>query len=174
MRRAIPWFLPFGAMVVSLITVTIVMGERTATSEDPELEALIEPDVVIVMKDKMFHVMKGGDKDDDPMFAVEAGFDTMITLHNEDDVAHEFVSPFFMNVEVMISGEATTVFTENKNAVGFRVEGGKSVTIRFLAPHVNTGFKIRKDLFWCNVHGKNTEDKMRGELMLMETKRYIP
>lgn len=169
MTRSIPWFLPLGAMVVSLITVTIGPGEGLAFSEDPELEALLEPEVIIVMKDKAFHVVKGGDPAGDPLFAMEAGLDTEILLRNEDDVAHEFVSPFFLNVEIMMSGEATTVFT--KDAVGFRVEGGKSVTIRFPSPHVKKGAKIQKNLFWCNVHGKEPGDKMRGELVLMETKQ---
>ena len=172
MNRSIPWRFPLGAMVVSLATIIIGPGERPAFSEDPELEALLEPDVIIVMKDKAFHVVKGGDPAGDPLFAMEAGLDTEILLRNEDGVAHEFVSPFFMNVEVMLSGEATTVFT--KDAVGFRVEGGKSVTIRFPSPHVEEGAKIQKNLFWCNVHGKHPGDKMRGELVLMETKREAP
>lgn len=171
MTRSMTWFLPLGAMVVSLTTVTLAMGEGPVSSEDPELEALLEPEVIIVMKDKAFHVVKGGDPAGDPLFAMEAGLDTEILLRNEDDVAHEFVSPFFMNVEIMMSGEATTVFT--KDAVGFRVEGGKSVTIRFPSPHVPKGAKIQKNLFWCNVHGKEPGDKMRGELVLMETKRKV-
>lgn len=172
MTRSTPWFFPFGLMVGSLITVTIGIGERTAFSEDPELHALLEPDVIIVMKNKAFHVVKGGDPAGDPLFAMEAGLDTEILLRNEDDVAHEFVSPFFLNVEIMVSGEATTVFT--KDAVGFRVEGGKSVTIRFPSPHVEKGAKIQKNLFWCNVHGKEPGDKIRGELVLMETKGEAP
>lgn len=171
MKRSIPWSWPLVVMVLSLITVTIGMGEKTAFSEDPELEALLEPEVIIVMKDKAFHVVKGGDPAGDPLFAMEAGLDTEILLRNEDDVAHEFVSPFFLNVEIMMSGEATTVYT--KDAAGFRVEGGKSVTIRFPSPHVEKGAKIQKNLFWCNVHGKEPGDKMRGELVLMETKRKV-
>lgn len=172
MKRSIPWSFPLGVVLMSLAIMTIGMPERTVIGDDAQSEFVVEPDVLIVMKDKMFHVLKGGDAAGDPLFAMEAGIDTMITLRNEDAVAHEFVSPFFLNVEVMVSGDATTVFT--KDAVGFRVDGGKSVTIRFPAPRVEPGAKVRKDLFWCNVHGKDPGDKMRGELVLMETKRLAP
>lgn len=128
----------------------------------------MDSDVVIVMKNKTFHVIKGGNPDPDhPFFFMEAGVEHMITLRNEDTVAHEFVSPYFRNVEVTLSGEATMVFP--KFAAGFRVDPGKTITIRFSAPHLVDGMKRREDLFWCNVHGKKPGSKMRGELVLTET-----
>jgi len=156
-----------GGMVGSL-TIANMVGWGADLSELEEAS-----DVIIVMKDKAFHVIKGGNPDpDNPFFFMEAGLDHIITLRNEDTVAHEFVSPYFRNVEIMLSGEATMVFP--KFAAGFRVDPGKTITIRFTAPHLVDGMKTRQDLFWCNIHGKKPGAKMRGELVLTETVRDIP
>lgn len=165
-------FFPFRLIMiggmVGLLTFAAEMGVWGADLSELEKES----DVVIVMKDKAFHIIKGGNPDpDNPFFFMEAGFEHMITLRNEDTVAHEFVSPYFRNVEVSLSGEATMVFP--KFAAGFRVDPGKTITIRFVAPHLVDGMKTRQDLFWCNVHGKKPGSKMRGELVLTETVREI-
>lgn len=132
------------------------------------LPAEMESDVVIVMKDKAFHILKGGNPDpENPFFFMEAGVEHMITIRNEDTVAHEFVSPYFRNVEVMLSGEATMIYP--KYAAGFRINPGDTITIRFEAPHLMDEMKTRQDLFWCNIHGKKPGSTMRGELILTET-----
>ena len=59
-------------------------------------ESLYDPDVVLVMKDKYFHVIKGaqpGNPSPNPAFSLPVGRDIVIQLRNEDNVAHEFVSP---------------------------------------------------------------------------------
>jgi len=76
-------------------------------------ELLYEPDVVVVMKNKAFQVVKGGPLENSlptPAFSLPAGMDLAILLRNEDEVAHEFVSPLLMKAEdIEISGHATIV-----------------------------------------------------------------
>jgi len=74
-------------------------------------ELLDDPDVVIVMKDKYFHVIKGaqpGNPLPNPAFSLQVGRDLVILLRNEDEVAHDFVSPLLMKAEdLQISGRAS-------------------------------------------------------------------
>ena len=131
-------------------------------------ESLYDPDVVLVMKDKYFHVIKGaqpGNPLPNPAFSLQAGRDIVIQLRNEDEVAHEFVSPLLMKAEdLQISGRATLVYTHT--AVGVRVEPKDSVMLRFDIP--DAGFD--QFHFWCNIHGKFTDDTMRGEIFMLRAK----
>ena len=131
-------------------------------------ESLYDPDVVLVMKDKYFHVIKGaqpGNPLPNPAFSLQAGRDIVIQLRNEDEVAHEFVSPLLMKAEdLQISGRATLVYTHT--AVGVRVEPKESVMLRFDIP--DAGFD--QFHFWCNIHGKFTDDTMRGEIFMLHAK----
>lgn len=131
-------------------------------------ESLYDPDVVLVMKDKYFHVIKGaqpGNPLPNPTFSLPVGRDIVIQLRNEDNVAHEFVSPLLMKAEdLQISGRATLVYTHT--AVGVRVEPKDSVMLRFDIP--DAGFD--QFHFWCNIHGKFADDSMRGEIFMLHTK----
>lgn len=131
-------------------------------------ESLYDPDVVLVMKDKYFYVIKGaqpGNPLPNPAFSLQAGRDIIIQLRNDDEVAHEFVSPLLMKAEdLQISGRATLVYTHT--AVGVRVEPKDSVTLRFDIP--DAGFD--RFHFWCNIHGKFTDDTMRGEIFMLQAK----
>lgn len=122
-------------------------------------------EIGIVMKDKEFHVVKGG------TFAggieMDSGMPTQITLQNEDVVAHEFVSPMFRNVPVKLEGTAVTISTPR--ASGFRVDPGQTVVLNFRAP-VAPNFDNQYDLFWCNVHGRQHGEKMRGEVLIVDTR----
>ena len=129
-------------------------------------ESLYDPDVVLVMKDKGFHVIKGaqsGNTLSKPAFSLPVGRDLVIQLNNEDEVAHEFVSPLLMKAEdLQISGRATLVYTHT--AFGVRVEPHDSVMLRFDIP--DAGFD--KFHFWCNIHGKFVDDTMRGEIFILQ------
>lgn len=128
-------------------------------------ELLYEPDVVLVMKDKVFHVLKGVQSDNpptNPAFSLPVGRDLIVLLRNEDNVAHEFVSPLLLKVEdLQFSGRATLVYT--LTAVGVRVEPRDSVLLRFDIP--DAGFD--QFHFWCNIHGKLLDDTMRGEIFIL-------
>jgi uncharacterized cupredoxin-like copper-binding protein len=132
-------------------------------------EPLYDPDVVLVMKDKYFHVSKGaqaGNTLQNPTFSLQAGMDLVILLRNEDEVAHEFVSPLLMKAEdLQISGRATMVYT--LTAFGVRVEPKDSVMLRFETPDAS----FDRFHFWCNIHGKMQDDTMRGEIFILDAKQ---
>lgn len=122
-------------------------------------------EIAIVMKDKEFHVVKGGTMAGG--FEMDAGMPTRISLKNEDMVAHEFVSPMFRSVPVKLEGTAVTISTPR--ASGFRVDPGESVVLEFKPP-VMDDFSNQYDLFWCDVHGKQHGEKMRGEILIADTR----
>jgi len=154
--------LSFKALIIPL---ALALGSGGISSAE---ESLYDPDVVLVMKDKYFHVIKGGQPGNplpNPAFSLQAGRDIVIQLRNDDEVAHEFVSPLLMKAEdLQISGRATLVYTHT--AVGVRVEPKDSVTLRFDIP--DAGFD--RFHFWCNIHGKFNDDTMRGEIFILRAK----
>jgi hypothetical protein len=139
------------------------MGEISSAEE-----LLYDPDVVLVMKDKGFHVIKGaqpGNPLPNPAFSLPAGRDIVIQLRNEDEVAHEFVSPLLMKAEdLQISGR-TIVYT--LTAFGVRVEPSDRVMLRFSVPDAS----FDRFHFWCNIHGKLLDDSMRGEIFVLQAKQ---
>jgi len=151
------------SLTASVIALVLGISEISSGEELP-----YEPDVVLVMKDKGFHVIKGAQKGNplpNPAFSLPAGRDIVIQLYNEDEVAHEFVSPLLMKAEdLQISGRATIVYTIT--AFGVRVEPKDSVMLRFDIP--DAGFD--KFHFWCNIHGKFVDDTMRGEIFILQAK----
>lgn len=154
---------PFITFVIPF-ALGVGMGEISSAEE-----LLNDPDVVLVMKDKAFQVIKGaqpGNPLPNPAFSLQPGRDIVILLRNEDEVAHEFVSPLLMKAEnLQISGRATIVYTHT--AFGVRVEPRESVTLRFETP--DAGFD--RFHFWCNIHGKLLDDPMRGEIFMLEAKQ---
>jgi hypothetical protein len=124
--------------------------------------------VAIDISEKTFHITKGGTERG---FTLMAGMPTVIQLRNRDLVAHEFVSTLFRDVPFRISGNATLVKTAR--ASGVRVDPGQTVTLEFNAPLAkedqNGAVQSSYDVFWCNVHGKEHGQKMRGELLIIET-----
>lgn len=132
-------------------------------------EMLYEPDVIVVMKDKTFHVMKGGPMENsvsNPAFSLPVGMDLAILLRNEDEVAHEFVSPLLMKAEDLeLSGRATIVYT--LTAFGVRIEPRDQTMLRFSIPEAN----FDRFHFWCNLHGKLLSDGMRGEIFILDAKQ---
>lgn len=133
-------------------------------------ELLYDPDVVLVMKDKGFHVIKGEQSENlllNPAISLPVGRDLVVLLRNEDEVAHEFVSPLLLKVDdLQLSGRATLVYT--LTAAGVRVEPRDSVLLRFDIP--DAGFD--QFHFWCNIHGKLLDDPMRGEIFILHAKPF--
>ena len=152
---------------LTAFVIPLALGLGSAGISSAE-ELLYDPDVVLVMKDKLFHVIKGAQPWNplpNPAFSLQVGRDLVILLRNEDEVAHEFVSPLLMKAEdLQLSGRATLVYT--LNAVGVRVEPRDSVMLRFEIP--DAGFD--QFHFWCNIHGKMLDDAMRGEIFILHAK----
>jgi hypothetical protein len=129
---------------------------------------LSEVDVAIDISEKTFHITKGGTERG---FTLMAGMPSVIQLRNRDLVAHEFVSTLFRDVPFRISGNATLV--KAARASGVRVDPGQTVTLEFKAPLAevdqNGAVESSYEVFWCNVHGKEHGQKMRGEVVIVET-----
>ena len=127
-----------------------------------------EPDVILVIKEKAFQVVKGNAMADDsphPGLSLSPGEDIILELRNEDKLPHEFVSPVFTLVEFQFWGKATLVYTYT--ATGIRIEPGEKVALRFELPK---GFSGKHFKFWCNVHGKLHNDTLQGEIFVVKSK----
>ena len=73
--------LPLIAFVIPLV-LGVGMGQISSAEE-----LLYDPDVVLVMKNKGFHVIKGtqsGNSLPNPAFSLKAGMDLVILLRNEE------------------------------------------------------------------------------------------
>jgi len=128
--------------------------------------------VAIEISEKAFHITKGAAEKG---ITLMAGMPAAIQLHNKDLVAHEFMSTLFRDVPFRISGNATLVKTAR--AAGVRVDPGQTVTLEFNAPLAKEdqygAIESTYDVFWCNVHGKEHGEKMRGEMVIIETRGDI-
>jgi hypothetical protein len=135
----------------------------------PEPIATPEVDVAIDITEKTFQITKGGTEKG---FTLMAGMPTVIQIRNRDIVAHEFVSTLFRDIPFRISGNATLV--KATRASGVRLDPGQTVTLEFNAPVGKPdqfgAIEHLYDLFWCNVHGKEHGQKMRGEVAIIETR----
>ena len=161
-RTAMPDRLQAAAAALMSMAMALGWGLPT-TSVAEELEYV--PDVVIVMKDKTFHISKGAERDKNlpyPTFSLAPRMDVVLLLRNEDTVAHEFVSPLLQKVDLQLSGKATMVYTFT--AAGVRVDPRESVLLRFDVP--DAGYD--QFHFWCNIHGKLLGDPMRGEIFILK------
>jgi hypothetical protein len=143
-----------------------------AKAAPPEPIAPREVDVAIDISEKSFHITKGGTARG---FTLMAGMPTVIQLRNRDLVSHEFMSTLFRDVPFRISGNTTVVKTAR--ASGVRIDPGQTVTLEFNAPVAKPdqygALESMYDLFWCNVHGKEHGQNMRGELAIIETRGEI-
>ncbi len=153
---------------VNMISVSEVR-EFWAKVKPPESVASKEVDVEIRIDGKAFEIVKGGRSGG---FDLVAGMPATIRLRNRDNVAHEFVSTVFRDVPFRISGNATMI--KAGRASGVRLDPGQDVTLEFTAPITEVdvyGARASSayDVFYCNIHGKEHGEKMRGEVMVVET-----
>ncbi len=146
--------------------------EFWAQLKPPESVASKDVDVEIRIDGKAFEIAKGGRSGG---FDLVAGMPATIRLRNRDTVAHEFVSTMFRDVPFRISGNATMIRTGR--ASGVRLDPGQDVTLEFTAPTPEAdAYGARDsayDIFYCNVHGKEHGEKMRGEVAIVETRGEI-
>ena len=122
----------------------------------------------IIMRDGMYHVMNERDHQDG--FTLNAGEGTTIILRNEGGVAHEFITPLFTRTEVQFSGDAVGLF--GKEAAGFRLDPGKTLTLRFTVPY-SQPFRTMFDVVWCNLHKTADGEAREGELLLVATNEIL-
>lgn len=122
----------------------------------------------VVMKDKTFHITQGGNTKG---LMLMAGTRADISLRNEDTVAHEFVSTLLYNLPFAMSGSGT--FVKVPKAAGVRVDPGQTVVLSFEVPYDGKEFQHIYEVFWCNVHGKQHGDTMRGELLIVDQRGEV-
>lgn len=166
-RRGYRYPLPTLTLALALTAMVFAARCPDGVAQVPEPE--YDPDVIIVMKDQHFRVVKGdgvATDSKDPRFSLVPGGDIVLMLRNEDRIAHEFVSPLFQHVEMQFSGRATLVYTHT--ASGLRLDPGETVLVRFSIPT-----EPAYDLFhfWCNLHGKLYGDPMRGEVFILQPEK---
>ena len=142
-------------------------GSPAALADATEPE--YEPDVILVIKEKAFHMVKGTPLTDHlghSAFSLSSGEEITLELRNEDYVPHEFVSPLFAKVEFQFWGKATLVYTYTAN--GIRIDPGETVGLRFELPKDFAGDFFK---FWCNVHGKLHGDVLQGEIFVVKSQK---
>jgi hypothetical protein len=165
--------------VIIGIVATLAFAETASAGsiEDKAQEKVVSAqsrgvDVAIDISEKAFQITKGRTERG---FTLMAGSPTVIQLRNRDDVTHEFVSTLFHDVPFRISGNATLIKTAR--ASGVRLDPGQTVTLEFNAPLAKEdqfgAVESSYDVFWCNVHGKEHGQKMRGELLIIETRGEV-
>ena len=102
------------------------------------------------------------------LIVLVAGQPTVLAFRNEDTVAREFVSPLFTRTEIHFEGRATGIF--RKDAVGFRLTPGSTLTLQFITPH--SGFPKMYDLIWCSHdHDKEHDTELQELLIVMTEER---
>ncbi len=87
---------------------------------------------------------------------IRIGTPTVITLRNEDNVQHGFISPMLGGLLVRVEGEGITAW--GKDVEGFHVDPGKTLTIRFTPERLGTL------PFQCDIHREMKE----GELLYLD------
>src|SRR5262245_9686152 len=160
-RPCVP-FLPLAAVAL------VLTGFPCAAPAGAEEREYDEPDVVLVIKEKAFHMIKGnpsGGNSVHPAFSLSSGAEITLELRTEDTRPHEFVSPLFAKVEFQFWGKATLVYTYTAN--GLRIDPGETVALRFELPKDFAGELFK---FWCNVHGKLHGDVLQGEMFVVKPK----
>lgn len=156
-------------IVGSVITVAVFALAASAGAQ--QVSKLSEPqkiDAEVVMKDKTFHIMQG---ESSKGIMLVSGERADIRLRNEDTVAHEFVSTLLYNKPFQLNGTGT--FVKAPKAAGVRVDPGQTVVLSFDTPADTKEFQHIYDVFWCNVHGKQHGDTMRGEMLILDQRGEV-
>ena len=107
---------------------------------DPEPERRIE----IAIRDHAYVLIK-------PL-PIRMGTPTVITIRNEDEVAHGFVSPMLVGVSARMEGDGVAVRTEDEE--GFHVDPGKTLMIYFTPDRLGTL------PFRCDIHPAMKEKEL--------------
>lgn len=155
-----------GAAAVAVLALAAIAGAQTVPVQEGTVQRKINAEVV--MKDKGFQITQG---ESGKGFLLMAGTRADIRLRNEDSVAHEFVSTMLFNQPFQLLGHGT--FVKAPNAAGIRVDPGQTVVLSFDAPYGTKEFQHIYEVFWCNVHGKQHGDAMRGEILIVDQRGEV-
>jgi len=78
-----------------------------------------------------------------------------------------FVTSLYLDSREMV---VVVVGDDNGTLMAYGLDPGQSVVLTFQVPQDSAEFQPLYDLFWCNVHGKQHADTMRGEILIVETR----
>ena len=160
-EETLSYLIGSAAPVAILALVAIAEAQTMQNGSEPRAAT-----VEVVMKDKAFQIIQGEQAVSPRGFVLLSGTHGDIRLRNEDTVAHEFVSPMLYKVPFQVSGTGT--FVEAPKAAGVRVGPGQTVVLSLDVPWNTKGSQDFYEVFWCNVHGKQHGDKMRGEVLIVD------
>lgn len=175
MKPIANWKVP----VVFITAVTAIVGGTTFVLQDGKTFAhdgnshmhqgahssAMEADVEIVIREGGHAALKGQQAHGQVLTLV-AGEPIVLALRNEDTSPREFISPLFTRTEIHFAGRATGIF--RKDAAGFRVNPGETLTLQFKAPY--SGFHRMYDLIWCGHDGKSRTDMQDLLIVMTEEK----
>jgi hypothetical protein len=122
-------------------------------------------EVEIVLREGGQPLILKGPQTHGHVIALVAGQPTVLAFRNEDTIPREFVSPLFTRTDIHFVGRATGIF--RKDAVGFRLNPGSTLTLEFMAPY--TGFPKMYDLIWCRGNHDKEPDTELQELLIVIT-----
>jgi ABC-type Fe3+-citrate transport system substrate-binding protein len=154
------------ATAVAVLALATIAGAQMVPVEKSSEQKVINAEVV--MKDKAFHITQG---ESGKGIMLVAGSRASIRLRNEDSVAHEFVSTLLYNLPFQLAGNGT--FVKASKAAGIRVDPGQTVVLSFEVPYDSKEFQDLYEVFWCNVHGKQHGDAMRGEILIIDQRGEV-
>lgn len=122
-------------------------------------------DIEIVVREGGIPTLKGR-QTHGRVLALVAGEPIVIALRNEDTGPREFISPLFTRTEIHFAGRAIGIF--KKEAAGFRLNPGDTLTLQFMAPY--SGFQRMYDLIWCGHDGKPGTETQELVIVVTEEK----
>jgi len=145
-------------------TLTISLGAMLLAFAGSSLASL-GPSIDITMKNNGYHFKSGSSSGTlTPGFTMTVGEENVITLKNEDAIAHDFVSKAFRGMDVEVVGDHE--YIKDGMATGYRVQPGTTVKLKF-TPRVGEDFSGSYDVFYCTIHGK---PNMKGEIVVADTR----
>ena len=153
-----------GAITVAVFALAASAGAQQNSMGSGQTKV----DAEVVMKDKAFHITQG---ESGKGILLVSGTRADIRLRNEDSVAHEFVSTMLYNVPFQLNGAGTLV--KAQKAAGVRVDPGQTVVLSFDVPADTKELQHLYEVFWCNVHGKQHGDAMRGEIIIVDQRGEV-
>jgi hypothetical protein len=122
-------------------------------------------DVEIIIREGGHPILKG-QQTHGQVLRLVAGESIVLALRNEDIGPREFISPLFTRTEIHFVGRATGMF--RKDAAGFRLNPGDTLTLQFMAPY--SGFHRMYDLIWCSHDGKAGTEVQELLIVMTEEK----
>jgi hypothetical protein len=123
-------------------------------------------DVEIIIREGGHPILKG-QQTHGQVLTLVAGESIVLALRNEDIGPREFISPLFTRTEIHFVGRATGMF--RKDAAGFRLNPGDTLTLQFMAPY--SGFHRMYDLIWCGHDGKPGTEVQELLIVMTEEKK---